>query len=239
MITAQRLQLQAVANEVLHAFDLAQTAVLLIKGEATARAFYEPTEVRLTRDVDVLVRDPAAAAVVLRRLGLSMRLRESSHEAAPHSTTWSRGEDWPGLTSYLHTTFHGVGVPDEELWEAWWSAADVVDLFGRPTRVPGWVDTLFLTAVHDGRSTGGAVAEDLTRALVQGTSADWRAAHARAVELNAVELFHTGLVVAGADDLLTDLGLSHEFSAREALQRRHGGPSSRSRTLPRRHRGDG
>src|SRR5215207_10675101 len=87
---------------------------ILLKGPAIARWLYDASEVRGSRDIDLLIGpdDFQKAESVLRREGFE-RFPVAGIE---HADTWTKGED--PLVIELHRSLDGVGAAPDVVW-AW------------------------------------------------------------------------------------------------------------------------
>jgi len=193
---ARLLLMEMAAGEAVRRLGESGIDCILLKGPAIARWLYEESEVRPSRDVDLLVRvaDVAPATVALGELGYSCRRVGAA--ACELSTVELELLGTNGVCIDLH---HGLlGVPDlsEGGWEVLFgravgfrlaSGADV-----RVLDVPARTMHLALHAAQNGPVDEKAV-DDLERGLAKLPFAAWQAAATVAQELDALAAFGSGL----------------------------------------------
>ncbi len=230
-VNARRHLLIGAAQQVFAALEEASVDAMLLKGEATADALYPPAELRFISDVDVLVRmaDLPRARALLRSLGYQpLMAGVRAHEVAPHAETWRRGSGAASVEIDLHTSFHGVNVDSEGLWECWWPKARGLLLGEQRVAAPGLASSLLIVALHRNRSADATAAvRDLELAMRQRIEV-WSLAAAQARVLQCETTMAAGLLrhPAGAD-LLRRLGIDATVTRREAFfQQRARGQSS-------------
>lgn len=221
-INARRKLLAAGAAQFLGALTAARIDSMLIKGEATAQTLYPSTEVRLMRDIDVLVQksDQPRTENVLRDLGYEPTLANvRGHEVADHSRPWTRGVGATVVEVDLHTSFHGVRASSAELWACWRPIAESLRIGDEMVVAPSFATTVLIVALHRNRSPeGSAACRDLELAIEVAGLDVWTEAAAQARVLDCESTMTAGLLLHPAGEaLLSQLGMSTRLSRRESL----------------------
>lgn len=198
---AHTLMLDAEAVGVVHRLDAAGIESILLKGPVTARWLYGDGESRAYSDIDLLVRsdDLDRAMDVLEAAGYDDLFAGSVERgASPHARTLRLKEGAQRLTRGpmptlvdLHTTFHGVRVPELAFWSAITAGSETIRLFGSDVRIPGEPARAALIALHAGAH--GAALADLDRALEQVPDQRWIEAYEFGRRQEASDLFVAGL----------------------------------------------
>ena len=221
-VNARRKLLAAAAAQFLGSLRAARIDGMLIKGEATALSLYPSTELRLMRDIDVLVRksDEFRTENVLRNLGYRPTLADvRGHEVADHSRPWTRGVGATVVEVDLHTSFHGVRVSSDELWGCWRPPAQALRIGDDEFIAPSLATTVLIVALHRNRSPeGSAACRDLELAIEVAGLDIWRDAAAQARRLDCESTMTAGLLLhPRGEALLSQLGMSTHLSRRESL----------------------
>jgi hypothetical protein len=233
LAAARTLLLDAVAVEGISLLRAHGIRAILLKGPVTARWLYPEPGTRDYVDVDLLV--PGAefprAAGVFENLGFRDVIAElAPNETYPHAHELildrpylgRGGVRFPaGVAIDLHWSVHGVGAPDEELWDAVVESAERVLIAGVEVEVPGEPMRALLLALH-AAVFGVAVRKplvDLDRGLERLSDQTWTAAYGLAVRLDAVPRFLTGLATRPCGVALIDrLELEGRIDVMSALR---------------------
>jgi hypothetical protein len=186
---------------------------VLLKGAAVRRWIYEHDE-RRSDDVDLLVsgRDRGAIEAALPLAGLRYLGPSALGRGRPHRQLWEDAQT--AIVLELHESLTGIGVSNEEAWELLSRETEEIDLAGTPVATLDAVGRTLHLALHaaqHGRESERPL-QDLQRGLDRLPEALWREAAARAVRLEALPAFVTGLtLVPGGSDLVRLLALeTHE-----------------------------
>jgi hypothetical protein len=200
-VAARTRRLDAVAEEVLAAFERAEIQVRFLKGIVLSRLLYRPGEVRGYYDIDVIV-DPAqlaAAGRVLEALGhQNVSVLDGVVDVAGilHAQVWVKSHaDFGNVTVDLHWTMAGCAVSPETAWSV--LSADPqyvsVGISRLPTLPPaGLALHLSLHAAQHGPDDSKAIG-DLRRGLGRWPVEVWRQAAGWAERLAAVDSLAAGL----------------------------------------------
>jgi Uncharacterised nucleotidyltransferase len=209
---AQKLRNDVAAAEAVAAFDAVGIASILLKGPAIERWLYSDGGERSYGDVDLLVAPGnfERAEGVLRELGFEHRNfgttrigQESHHEV------WFRMAD--RICLELHRSVQGVGVSDQEFWDA--VARDTerlrLGVGSAEAAVLAPHARALLVGLHAAQhGLFGTTATDLERALAQLPLSTWSEAAALAAQLEAEQHFVFGLsLVPRGREVAAELGL--------------------------------
>jgi hypothetical protein len=220
---AHALALDVTAVDVVEAFTAVGIPSVILKGPGTAHWLHaEDPASRTYTDVDVLV-DPhrfEEAERVLASMTYSRVLsdyRDGVPEWSPESA-WQRPGS-PPTSVDLHRGFHGAG-DRESFWAVMDANTSVLDLAGRPVRIPDRAGCALITALHDsaaGRTEQSG--DDLRRALSRLDDDVWREAARRAEAVDALPSMVVGI---GLHDegrqLIARLGLAPQMPAEVAIR---------------------
>jgi hypothetical protein len=169
--------------------------VILLKGASLRRLLYEPSHVRVSSDIDVLVdgRDFDAVEVTLPDLGFQYLGVTVADESRRRRRVWVHEQT--GIPLELHTSVTGMDASPDVVWSVLSRETDIEGIG------PCSVETLNRTATalhvalnvaHHGRANAKTMA-DLERALAIVEPATWRAAAALAERVDALPAFVAGL----------------------------------------------
>lgn len=210
-----RLKLDAAAAEVIGRLKESDVPVVLLKGSALAERLYAPSEPRFHEDIDLLVPPHEISRVgeVLVRCGFAYAADEE------YAQDWIRARD--GVTVDVHTTFLGVGVEPQVVWQELTSHTRRATIGA--AEVPVFDDAALgvHVALHAAQHgpRGGKALEDLTRATQQLDSTAWQDAASLAERLDAAAAMGAGLRLVPSGRTLADkLGLPEAHSADVALR---------------------
>ncbi len=218
LAAAANLRVDEITAEVLHAFELAGVASILLKGASTTRWLY-PDNPRRYQDCDLLV-SPAsidAAERVLDGIGFVPELEQDRMPAwwREHGLHWSHPQR--PSTVDVHRTLTGVGVDEARLWKVLSADTETMTVGGRPASVlstPGRALVLAMNAAHQGLGKG-----DMRLAVRHGGEDTWIQAARLAAELDATPSFAAGLrLVPGGRALAASLNLPAAQSVEVALR---------------------
>jgi len=189
---------------------------ILLKGPSLRRVLYDPSDVRVSSDIDVLVDKRSLDAVEaalpdlgFRYLGVTVAERNRRRRRA-----WVHEQT--GIPLELHTSITGMDASPEVVWEVLSEETEVapigpcsVEILNRPATAMH----IALNVAHHGRANAKTMA-DLERALERVSPDTWRAAAALAARVDAVPAFAAGLHLdLRGDAVLRDL----EIDARPTL----------------------
>ncbi len=208
IVRARTLALDALAAQVITAFERRGISTLLMKGAVVAEWLYtKPGDLRPYGDVDILVapNDESAAASILVELGFKNDYASFEHpRIGPES--WRRE---PNEAIDLHTTLWGIGAAPERVWEAFTADSAEQRVGGRLVKVPGLPARAFQLSLHVAQHAAAPrTVEDLERAIAVLDHPDWLEAAHLAERLDGRGAFVTGLRLCPSGGRLADsLGL--------------------------------
>ncbi len=183
---------------------------ILLKGASLRRLAYEPSDVRVSADIDVLVDERELDAVEaalpdlgFRYLGVTVAdERRSGRRAWMHEPT--------GIPLELHTSITGIEAPPAVVWSVLSDHGEVESICSCTVEVldrPATALHLVLNAAHHGRANT-KTASDLRRAVEHVSLPTWREAASLAEKLDALPAFGAGLQLDPAGKaLLEKLGI--------------------------------
>lgn len=217
---ALKLQIDAVAGEVVAHFDSLGIRCLLIKGPVTARWLYEGQTIRPYGDCDLLV-DPAGfggACTALASLGFQKSMEEVRPEGVPaNALSWFRH----GVVVDLHRYLDGVGADPQTAFDELYEKSIEMGLRGcrvRTLGLPARCLHLALHAAQHGREAKKPL-DDLERGLALLPKNLWSEAAAQAHRIEAVEAFVGGLSLAATGpQLIEELALPRRLTREVALR---------------------
>jgi hypothetical protein len=216
LAAAQGLMMEDATAQVVTALRDRGVRCILLKGPSIARWLYSQSEVRGSRDVDLLV-DPAGFADAE---GVLVQLDFSRFPVAgvEHADTWLRGED--PLVIELHRTLDGVHADPNQAWSVLSRDTAAMNVGGVSLEVlgePARALHLALHAAQHGKEARKPL-NDLTRAVEQVDLVTWRHARELADSLDAEEAMAVGLrLLPEGHRLAEDLALSQGVGARTVL----------------------
>jgi hypothetical protein len=225
-VAARTRRLDAVAEEVLAAFERAGIQVRFLKGIVLSRLLYRPGEVRGYYDIDVIV-DPAqlaAAGRVLEALGhQNVSVLDGVVDVAGvlHAQVWVKSHaDFGNVTVDLHWTMAGCDVAPAVAWSV--LAGDPGYVSVGQSQLPtlprhGLALHLALHAAQHGPEDSKAIG-DLRRGIDRWPAQVWRDAAAWADRLTAAESFAAGLRLLPDGQLLADEVLGLPDSDRRSIE---------------------
>lgn len=219
LATVQGLIVDQAAGEAVDALHRRQVRPILLKGSSFARWLYDDGGARPYNDVDLLVAPDqlATAGDLLGGLGYALRCAGSAPgEQADHATNWDR----PGSpTIDLHSTMSArLGAPQSRCWEVLSVHTRSAEVGGVPVEVLDPA-ALALHVVLHAEVGKPKTLDDLDRALARFEPADWEAALALAVTLDALPAFGVGLRLRpGGDAMAAALGVPLDTSVELVLQ---------------------
>jgi hypothetical protein len=224
----------AVAAEVLDAFDRAGVDALLLKGQALGLLLYAPGEHRGYSDVDLLVAPHQfdAAGEVLVRLGyVNTDAAKEIDDVGGivHGQTWtcSAPASMQQPTVDVHRWLPGARVAAEIAWHALSSRRTWIEVGGRTTAVLDRAGQALQLATHAAQHGPAFVkhTDELALALARWPPEVWEAASTLADEVGAVEAFAAGLRLVPAGSALAGrLALPSTAELGWTIQHRHGRP---------------
>jgi putative nucleotidyltransferase-like protein len=196
------LALDAIAVEVVAAFDDDGIPNLLIKGPSIGRWLYDVPGERPYDDVDLLVREPDLdrAEQVLRRLGFRF-----VHDDW-HGRVWLRGP----VNLDLHRRLAGVAAEPTRVFDTLYAESGSLALGRGSVRVPRDEARALLLALHAAQHGPGLTSpmEDLRRGLARLSDSVWAGAAGLASELGVQPTFAAGLDLLPAGQKVNErLGL--------------------------------
>lgn len=213
---ARNLAADLCAAEVFAALNSEGIEAILLKGPSLARWLYDEGEIRPYADVDFLVAPGSVVPTenVLRRLGYEwFRIDTIKGDRPKHARIWVRPRD--KATIDLHRHIAGVGVSDDQVWEALSSSTDTFDLRGIQVTclsAPGLAFHVAMHASQHGRESRKCL-DDLSRAIERASLEEWRRAVDIARDLGALPHFVAGLGYdPRGEGLLEELALEAEPS---------------------------
>jgi hypothetical protein len=194
---------------------------ILLKGASLRRLIYEPSEVRISNDIDVLVEERSIDAIeaVLPDLGFRYVGVTVAGPGRPRRRAWVHEQT--GVPLELHTSITGINAPPEAVWvvlsqetEAEAIGPYVLEILNRAATTLH----LALNVAHHGRADRKTMA-DLARGLSRISPATWRSAAALAEQLDAVPAFAAGLRLdERGTALLHELGVDARPTPEVALR---------------------
>ena len=213
VVRARTLALDALAAQVITAFERRGISAMLMKGAVVAEWLYtKPGDLRPYGDADILVAptDEAAAVRILVELGFENDYSSFDHPRIG-SQSWRRE---PSEAIDLHTTLWGIGAEPQRVWEAFTADAAEQRVGGRLVKVPGLPARAFQLSLHAAQHAAAPrTVEDLERAMAVLDHADWLEAARLAERLDARGAFVTGLRLCPSGRRLADaLGLPNTAS---------------------------
>jgi hypothetical protein len=217
LAAAQALMMEDATAQVVTALRERGVRCILLKGPSLARWLYSHSEVRGSRDVDLLV-DPAGFANAERVLG-QLGFSRFPVAGVEHADTWLRGEEDP-LVIELHRTLDGVHVDADQAWSVLSRSTAAMSVGGVSLEVLGEPARALHVALHAAQHGKEArkPLNDLTRAVEQVDLLTWRHARGLADSLDAEEAMAAGLrLLPEGHRLAEDLGLSQGVGARTVL----------------------
>jgi Uncharacterised nucleotidyltransferase len=222
-ITAANLRVDAATAEILHRFEAAGVASVLLKGVSLSRWISTRENPRLYLDCDLLIRpgDLSAAERALDDLGFKRLFDERRMPEwwREHAATWTRDED--GVKVDLHRDLVGSGIGPERLWRVLSAQTETLDVAGYSATaltIPARALHVALHAAQHGVEWDRPQT-DLQRALAIADEEIWREAAQLAAALDATSSFAAGLRLLPEGRALADrLGLPADVPTDVALR---------------------
>lgn len=171
---------------------------ILLKGPSIARWLY-PAGGRTYVDTDLLVpaREFSRAEIVLRSLGFAEEVEGLHPFERGVETAFVRRAEMgrgPGGTVDLHRNLPMLPIPDGLLWEAFSAETETVPVGGVELRVPGRTALALHVVVHAVQhGFQFHTDEDLRRAIMMMSEADWRPVADLAARLGIAGILGFGL----------------------------------------------
>jgi hypothetical protein len=194
---------------------------ILLKGASLRRIVYDPSEVRVSTDIDVLVEEGRMDAIetLLPELGFRYLGVTVAERGRRRRRAWVHEQT--GLPLELHTSITGIEAPPDIVWAVLSRETEVetigscsVEILNRPATALH----LALNVAHHGRANTKTMS-DLARALSRISTTTWRAAAALAERVDALPAFAAGLALdARGDALLHELGIDARLTPQVALR---------------------
>lgn len=192
---------------------------ILLRGPALTEWLYGNTSGRTSTDVDLLVHPdciPRAEAVIA-QLGYRLSVETTPGTMPNHATNWRRPD---AVTIDLHWTIGGARAKPAHVWDVMRAHTQLRQICDTAVLVPAPEARPFLIALHAGQHGrhSDRTLRDLDRTLVLVGLKDWRIARDLAYELDAVELFSSGLRMSRTgSQVARALRLPTEMSTETAL----------------------
>ncbi len=192
LAVGSNLAADAVAGDVVAAFERRGIPSLLLRGPAIARWLYEEGE-RTYYDVDLLV-DPgllSGAEETLLALGFRGRSLQATKYSSPsHAEMWVHGRSPP---VDLHRTIIGVEASDRDLWGLLAEGTESINLQGVEVNALDRPGLLFVVTLHAAQHGFEAATSDLALALDRVGIDEWREAARLAERAGGLAAFTAGL----------------------------------------------
>lgn len=192
----RNLVIDRITAEVSRAFAARGIPSIVLKGPAIANWLYGAHEVRAYGDSDLLVphRLWDQAVNTLTELGFTDDLEPMAHPrmASFASHPFARRTD----ALDLHSTLHGVGIPNEDVWPVLSRNAVRMQIGGAYLDVLGPAARAFHVALHAAQHQDGKAVFDLEKAVAQLDDELWAEAAEVARKLSALPAFSAGLRLA-------------------------------------------
>jgi hypothetical protein len=194
---------------------------ILLKGASLRRVLYDPSEVRVSADIDLLVEErrlePLEAALPdlgFRYLGITV-----ADEGRRRRRAWVHENT--GIPVELHTSITGMDAAPQTVW-AVLSEETEIEAVGSYTvevlNAPARALHIALNVAHHGRANVKTMA-DVTRALDRVSPAMWRDAAVLAQRVEALPAFAAGLRLdPRGEALLQELRISAPPTPQVALR---------------------
>ena len=194
---------------------------ILLKGASLRRLLYDPSEVRVSADIDVLVEelslDPVEA--VLPDLGFRYLGITVADGVRRRRRAWIHEQT--GIPLELHTSITGIDAPPEAVWEVLSRETEAETIGSCSVEILNRPATAFhiaLNVAHHGRANSRTMV-DLDRALSRVTLETWREAAALAERVDALPAFAAGLRLdPRGDALLRELEIDAPLTLQVALR---------------------
>ena len=178
--------------------------VVLLKGASLRRLLYDHSEVRVSRDIDLLVDerslvdvDGALADLGFRYLGVTV-----ADPGRRRRRAWIH--DQTGIPLEVHSSITGTEAPPEVVWAVLSRETELeaigpcsVEVLNRPATALH----IALNVAHHGRANPKTM-QDLERSLARVSTETWRAAAVLATRVDALSAFATGLRLDPRGDVL-------------------------------------
>ncbi|MGH2842056.1 MAG: nucleotidyltransferase family protein [Solirubrobacteraceae bacterium] len=218
------LVIDAAAAEVVRALAAAGTPSVILKGAALAD-WYPQDLLRTYVDADVWIppEAQATASAILSGLRFEHLAEQLDPAALPawfenHATTWFRSSD--GSKIDLHRKLQGIHKAPQAVWARLWPETEMFELADREARrlcTPA--RALYVTLHAAGHGADDTSAQRHLHAALRAASLEsWKRAAGLARELDATDMFSTGLRLLPAGASLADeLGLPAVSSVEAAL----------------------
>jgi hypothetical protein len=194
---------------------------ILLKGASLRSLLYEPSDVRVSADIDVLVEESGLDAVeaALPDLGFCYLGVTVADESRPRRRAWLHEQT--GIPLELHTSITGMDAPPDVVWSvlSGQTAVGAIGLCSAETlnRVATALHVA-LNVAHHGRANAKTMA-DLELAVASVEPATWRAAVELAERVDAVPAFAAGLRLhPSGEALLEELGVDARPTPQVALR---------------------
>lgn len=229
-VAAARLRVDSATAEVLKALAAAGVQSILLKG-ASNRQWLGTADERAYADCDLLVapEDRKMAERVLSTLGFEAEVDVDRMPAwwQEHGVAWIRDADLAVID--VHRTLPGAGVDDHRAWELLSSGAEQIVVGGQTARAPAVAVRAMHVALHTAHhGPSDRALSELSRALERADEDTWRAAAQLARQLEALDVFLSGLrLVPAGQALAARLGIETDRRLEVALL----GEESRSSAL--------
>jgi len=194
---------------------------ILLKGASLRRALYDPSDVRVSADIDLLVDEDnlGAVEVGLPDLGflyLGVTVAEGSRR---RRRAWVHEQT--GIPVELHTSITGMEASPDVVWAVLSEETEVEDIGPCTAEIlnrPATALHVALNVAHHGRANAKTMA-DLARALARVSPDTWRAAVVLAERVDALPAFAAGLRLdPRGDALLRELEIDAHPTPHVALR---------------------
>jgi hypothetical protein len=194
---------------------------ILLKGASLRRMLYDPSEVRVSADVDLLVDEHRLETLeaVLPELGFRYLGITVAGGGRRPRRAWVH--EHTGTPVELHTSITGMDAAPQTVWAVLSQETEVRAVGSRTVEVlnaPASALHIALNVAHHGRANSKTIT-DLGRALVRVSPVTWREAAVLAERLDALPAFAAGLLLdPRGEELLRELGVDARPTPQVALR---------------------
>jgi hypothetical protein len=194
---------------------------ILLKGASLRRLLYEPSDVRVSADIDVLVEESRLEAVeaALPDLGFRYIGVDVADERRPSARAWLQEQTQIPLE--LHTSITGIDAAADVVWRVLSAETEIGTIGPCSVEMLNRAATALhvaLNVAHHGRANAKTMA-DLELAVASVEPATWRAAVELARRVGALPAFAAGLRLhPSGEPLLRELGVDARPTPQIALR---------------------
>jgi hypothetical protein len=194
---------------------------VLLKGASLRRLVYDPSDVRVSNDIDILLDEDCIDAVdaVLPDLGFRYLGVTVADPRRRRRRLWIH--EHTGIPVELHTSITGIGASPDVVWAVLSRETEIETIGPCSVEILNRSATalhLALNTAHHGRANAKTMA-DLSRALSSVDAETWRAAAMLAKRLDALPALAAGLRLdPRGDALLRKIGVDAPLTPQVALR---------------------